>query len=786
MISLISLFQEDCWTSDIMEVNQEPLYRIIRLYGIVQGVGFRPFVSRAAAAFGICGSVANKGSYVEVYAKGTFKELELFINELKNDPPPRSMVLKVEIIESQEFQATGFAIIESEHEEGDIFVSPDIAICPECQKELFDQNDRRYLHPFINCTACGPRLTILDAMPYDRERTSMKEFPMCPECHREYHSPETRRYDAQPVCCNECGPELYLVGRQERGRAALETTRAGLMQGKIVAVKGIGGFHLCCDARNPEAVRRLRELKHRPAKPFALMMRDMEVVRENCCLPEACEALIDSWQKPIVLLKRKESSTLVDVIAPGNPAIGVMLPYAPLHHLLFTFDDGVQMSDTLVCTSGNLSGAPICRNDEEALEQISGFCDIILSHDRRIRLRADDSVIDLFEGKPYMIRRSRGYAPLPFRLSGNFKGQVLGIGGELKNTFCPAKDELFYHSAYLGDLADLRTVKALEESVARMNSLLEITPRLIGCDLHPRYNSTAVAEKLGTPVIKIQHHFAHIASCMAENDYHTPVIGISFDGTGFGVDGTIWGGEFMKADFSGFTRLGSIAPFMQAGGDASSREGWRIAAALAGVPEDPQTLEILKSLQLDKKESEWKFQLKMIEKKLNCVKSTSSGRLFDGVSALLGICMNSSFEGEGAIKLQFAAEKYSGEKSISASDSLENSGEGLFCLGTNSLVKDLISRRVQGESQERLAWEFHARLASLITQGAVRCRELTRLECCALSGGVFQNTLLLKLCCEQLEKSGFRILRHHLVPPNDGGIALGQAAVAMYQLNIRK
>lgn len=755
----------------------------IRLYGIVQGVGFRPFVSRIAGIYHITGSVANKGSFVEIHAQGKKENIEKFLRELKDNPPPRSMVLKTDIWEREEIKEKDFSIIESFHEAGDIFVSPDIAVCPECKKELYAPGDSRYLHPFINCTACGPRLTILDAMPYDRERTSMKEFPMCPECASEYNSPESRRYDAQPVCCNECGPELYLVGRKEKGKDALQFVRRAIMEGQIVAIKGIGGFHLCCDARNSEAVSRLRILKRRPVKPFAVMMQDLETVRKNCEIPPGIEALLDGWQKPIVLLKKKSDSALPEVLAPGNPSIGVMLPYAPLHLLLFDYDDDVKMNDTLVMTSGNLSGAPICRNDEDALEQIASFCDVLLSHNRRIRLRADDSVLDLFNGEPYMIRRSRGYAPLPFRVSGGFKGEVLGMGGELKNTFCPAKDELFYPSAYLGDLADLRTVNALEESVARMDSLLEITPQLIACDLHPRYNSTAVAEKMGIPLIKVQHHYAHIAACMAENDYSSPVIGISFDGTGYGTDGTVWGGEFMKADFSGFNRLGSIAPFRQAGGDSSSREGWRIAAALAGEPDDPATLSLLNSLEMGKSEAELKFQLKMIEKQLNCISSTSSGRLFDGVSALLGICTTSTFEGEAAMKLQFAAQRYKGECAFELIGFFAENDNSFFQLDTLSLVKQLIAERLKGKDPIQLAWTFHAGLAALIAAGARRCREMCGIGTCALSGGVFQNTLLLELVIKKLEKDGFNILHHRLIPPNDGGIALGQAVIAMYQLN---
>jgi len=769
-----------------MAERSEKISRLIRLYGIVQGVGFRPFVARTAELCRITGSVANKGSYVEIRARGTEEQLASFLHHLSADPPPRSVVLETEVRDDEAREYDGFSIIESRHEPGDIFVSPDIGVCPECRKELFDSSDRRYLHPFINCTACGPRLTILDAMPYDRERTSMKVFPMCPACSSEYHDPASRRYDAQPVCCSDCGPEVYLAGRSERGAEAITLVRRALMAGRIAAVKGIGGFHLCCDARNPAAVERLRLLKHRPVKPFALMMRDLETVRKECELPSGAEELIDSWRKPIVLLPRRPDSALPDSVAPGNPFIGAMLPYAPLQLLLFTYPDGVEMTDVLVMTSGNVSGAPICRNDEEAQEQIGAFCDLILSHDRRIRLRADDSVVDFSGDRPCMVRRSRGYAPLPFRLPG-FRGQVLGIGGELKNTFCPAKDELFYPSPYLGDLADVRTVRALEESVARLDSLLEIRPELVACDLHPRYNSSALAEKLGVPVLKVQHHYAHVLSCMAENGRLDPVIGVSFDGTGYGADGTIWGGEFLRAEPGGFTRLGSTAPFAQAGGDVSSRQGWRIAASLAGAPEDPETRSLLSALIPEKKPQEWQFQLKMIEKKLNCVLSTSAGRLFDAAAALLGLCTESTFEGEGAMKLEFAALAYLREHTgepepLPLAPFAPREGE-LFRLNTTALVRRLARARLAGAGAELLAWQFHATLASFITAGVRRCREVTDLECCALTGGVFQNALLTELVSRELERAGFEVLRHREVPPNDGGIALGQALAAMYMID---
>ncbi|MCC8018125.1 MAG: Sua5/YciO/YrdC/YwlC family protein, partial [Lachnospiraceae bacterium] len=423
--------------------------RHIRVYGIVQGVGFRPFVSRIADRIGVRGSVANKGSYVEIFAAGTQEQQEAFLHVLEHEAPERSAILKIDAADCADRDFDSFDIIESERETGDIFVSPDIATCPKCRQELFDPANRRYMHPFINCTACGPRLTILDAMPYDRERTSMKEFPMCLACEYEYTHAETRRYDAQPVCCNDCGPEVYLTGSSIRGRETITAARRAIADGKIVAIKGIGGFHLCCDATNEAAVSRLRQLKHRPAKPFAVMMKNLSAVHRQCEVSEREEEVLDGHAKPIILLKKKPGNHLAPSVAPDNPNVGVMLPYAPVQMLLFTYNDGFEMpTDSFVMTSGNVSGAPICRTDEDALREIGVFCDLILSHNRKIRLRADDSVMGFYEGEPYMIRRSRGYAPLPVMMDfsadevrlddtcKSWKGQVLAVGGELKNTFC--------------------------------------------------------------------------------------------------------------------------------------------------------------------------------------------------------------------------------------------------------------------------------------------------------------------------------------------------------------
>ena len=753
---------------------------ILRVYGIVQGVGFRPFVARLAAEHGLMGSVCNKGPYVEIYLEGEESPIKLFSEELITKAPPRSAILKVDEEQTEPKGAESFEIIESAKERGAIFVSPDIATCPECKKELFDPKDRRYLHPFINCTACGPRLTILDAMPYDRERTSMKAFPMCERCAEEYNSPTSRRYDAQPVCCNDCGPEVYILGTETKGAEAITEIRRRITDGEIVAIKGIGGFHLCCDATNEKAVSLLRERKHRPVKPFAVMVRDMEAARRAVKVTAAAEEILEGPKKPILLLERQENSTIAPSAAPGNPQIGIMLPYAPVQMLLFDYPDGIKMPEAFIMTSGNPSGAPICRTDDDAREALGPLCEAVLSHDRRIRVRADDSVMDFYHEAPYMIRRSRGYAPLPVMVKG-FRGEVLALGGELKNTFCIGRDELFYPSAYVGDMSDLRTMQALRETSKRMAELLETEPSVTACDLHPRYNTTQLANELGKPVIQVQHHYAHIVSCMAENEVSEPVIGVSFDGTGYGTDGTVWGGEFLRADYHGFERLGSIEPFCQAGGDRSSKEGWRIAVnllySLSGSKE--KTIETAGRLKIASAE-QVNAQCFMADNGVNCVTSTSAGRLFDAVSAVLGIRKQVSFEGEAAMFLEYAARNGRNSKKISLPEIFER--EGRFILPTAEIFSNIVDRTFSGDEPPVLARFFHEALADEIVAGCERAREMTGITTAALSGGVFQNLLLLELVETALAEKGFRVLRHHLIPPNDGGICLGQAVYAMAQI----
>ena len=772
-------------------MNKEEITWRIRVYGIVQGVGFRPTVSRHAMTHGIRGTVCNKGPYVEIFAQGAKEQIDGFLNELKEHPPKRAAILKIntkDITAETAVHFEAFDIIESEKTKGEIFVSPDIAICEECKEEMFDPKNRRYLHPFINCTCCGPRLTILDSLPYDRERTSMKEFPMCPDCAKEYFDEKTRRYDAQPVCCNECGPEVYLIGRSERGREASTYTRRMISEGKIVAIKGIGGFHLCCDATNEKAVERLRTLKKRPAKPFAVMAKDEAAVKRECVVTPEQEEILTGHQKPILLLDRKNSGRLAASVAPGNPKVGVMLPYAPVQLLIFQYDDGIKMPDLLVMTSGNTSGAPICREDEEAVAELSHLCDAMLSHNRKIRIRADDTVMDFYKNEPYMIRRSRGYAPLPFMTSTDWKGQVLAVGGELKNTFCIGVDSRFYPSPYVGDLEDLRTVKALQETIHRFQTLLEVKPQVVVCDMHPKYNSTVVAKELGYPMLQVQHHYVHILSCMTENDCHDPVIGVAFDGTGYGTDGTIWGGEILLADYEKFTRFGSITPFLQIGGDASAKEGWRIAVSMIyGYTKDRELAwKIIEKLGLCN-EQESKVQFTMADRKINAVISTSVGRLFDAVSAILGIRRQSSFEGEASMALEFAAEAYEQQNIIQGRDEkpdrLVYEKEERFILNTRMLVQQIVEEKMQGADSGRLAYLFHQVLAEQITAACIEARSNSGRKKVALSGGVFQNRLLLRLTEEQLEQEGFEVLRHHMIPPNDGGIAIGQAAYGMWRLN---
>lgn len=780
----------------------------IKIYGIVQGVGFRPAAVRMAEIAGVTGTVSNSGSCVDIIAEGTRESIFEFQNLLSKNAPDRALVLKTDVMEIKDDRHyCNFSIVESTESNDEIFISPDIAICPECVRELKDPNNRRYHHPFINCTSCGPRLTILESVPYDRVRTSMGKFEMCDKCKHEYNDPEDRRYDAQPVCCNSCGPYYYVLNSDgthgKKDRDAIIAARLVINNGGIAAVKGIGGFHLICDASNDAAVMLIRTRKSRPGKPFAVMMRDVNAVKKRCLVSPEEERILTGPEKPILLLKLKDNTDISQFVAPDNPYIGVMLPYAPIQFLLFDYDDDLQLSDTFVMTSANMSGAPICIDDDEAAS-LYNFSDIVLSHNREIKIRCDDSLMDTVDGRPYMIRRSRGYAPLPIILSDRKvpDKKVLATGGELKNTFCLAEESYYYLSPHVGDLTDIRCAKILRSSIDHFSDLFQFIPELIVTDLHPRYNSSLTAFKIADElkkhgknvnVLMVQHHYAHIVSCMAENDYSSPVIGIAFDGTGMGPDNTIWGGEILLADYCGFRRIGCISPFQHIGGDQASKEGWRIAASLICDIYDELGYSSPEQLMTDLElcsESEAKALSVMHKKHINSVMSTSAGRIFDAVSAILGIRLKSGFEGEAAQQLSFHAKKflendpdYSYNTIHECRDAvLHGISDDHFTIDVKSIVKDIIVGRLEGTDIDQLAFLFHKKLAGKTVEAVMSLKELdsTLPDTAALSGGCFQNKILLNLVRSGLENKGMKVLWHSLVPPNDGGISLGQAVIGMH------
>lgn len=769
----------------------------ICVYGVVQGIGFRPFISRLASEYSLKGIVANKGAYVEIYVQGTEDKLIAFRNDLENKRPIRSIISTIteENIEMNMFR--DFQIVSSSNESGDVYISPDIAICDDCKRELYDPNNHRYQHPFINCTLCGPRLTILDGVPYDRKKTSMKSFSMCENCLEEYQSSSNRRYHAQPVCCNNCGPKIYaIIGCKKKvkkieGNKSISITREIIANGGIAAIKGIGGFHLCCDANNNATIERLRKKKNRITKPFAVMARDIDSAREIAIIPSKIEKILDSPEKPIVLLQKKNETMLSKYVAPGNNKIGLMLPYAPIQLLLFKYNDNLKhFPNVLVMTSANLSGSPLCTTDEEVIQELGDICDVFLSNDREIRIQVDDSVINIYQNTPYMVRRSRGFVPLPIQITSNLKGTVLAIGGQLKNTICLGKDQLYYPSMHIGEMGNVKTAITWQKTVRKMKELLNISPQIIACDLHPGYFTKELLKEFEIELYPVQHHFAHILSCMAENNYDGQVIGVAFDGTGYGTDKTIWGGEFLEVTYSNFQRKGSIVPFVQVGGEAAVKEGYRIALSIIESLYPNNAAEIVHKLGLCDEALRSVYQ-KMQHQNINCVKSTSMGRLFDAASAILGIKKSSSFEGESAIALQVAGEKCLGNTEFDfhlGNRIYLNDSDERFWIATDHLMRILIEEKIRGHySIEQLAYLFHNEIATLVVEGCKKIRDDSGINVCALSGGVFQNLLLLSLCEEKLTKENFKVLKHKWIPSNDGGISLGQAVAAMAHLsNIEK
>jgi hydrogenase maturation protein HypF len=754
--------------------------RAIAVSGIVQGVGFRPFVHGLASDLQLSGFVVNTPAGVLIEVEGERLALERFERALTATPPPRARVLELAARDLAPRGDAGFRIQPSTLDEpSNIFISPDTATCELCLAELTDPSDRRYRYPFINCTACGPRLTIITGSPYDRAQTTMAAFEMCAACRAEYDDPRSRRFHAEAIACAVCGPRLAALDARGRPLAtdSIDAAAAALAAGQIVALKGLGGFHLACDATNGLAVRELRRRKHRDDKPFALMVRDVTTAGRFCALDAREADALTSPERPIVLLHRAvEMAEIVDAaVAPGMNTLGVMLPYTPLHHLLMTAIDG----RPLIMTSGNRSDEPIATQNDEAVERLSGIADLFLVHDRSIHVRCDDSVVHVVSGAPAPVRRSRGSAPAPVRLPFECPGSILAVGGQLKNTFAFGRGRDAFVSHHVGDLDDWLARQAYERDLALYAEALRVTPLVIAHDLHPDYVSTEIARRWPADQhVAVQHHHAHVASCMAEHLLTGPVIGVAWDGTGLGVDGAIWGGEFFVGDYLQMERVGHLRYVPLPGGDRAIREPWRMALAhltdAGGVtpwPGDEIPVTTRKAI------------VTMIERGINTPRTSSAGRLFDAAASLCGLCHVASFEGQAAMCLESIAE--------SSDDPLVypfaiDENNGAMTVDTRPLIRAVADDCGAGIAAMDVARRFHRSLAAIIAAVCVRTRDRTGLRRVALSGGVFLNRLLSGDVRSALTARGFDVYEHRVVPPGDGGLSLGQLAVAAARVGAKE
>ena len=742
----------------------------VRVEGIVQGVGFRPFVHQLASRLGLSGLVGNDAGGVFAEVEGAPRAVEAFVRALTLEAPPLAVVDRVTTRPLPVLGEDGFAIAPSvPGGERTALVSADSATCADCLRELRDPADRRHRYPFVNCTNCGPRCTIVRDVPYDRPNTTMASFAMCADCAREYHDPADRRFHAQPVCCPACGPSLRLLGRD--GQAVdgepLAAAAGLLLAGRVVAVKGLGGYHLAADADSQAAVAALRARKHREDKPFAVMAADLDAAGRLCLVDPAEAALLASPRRPIVLLRRRQGAPLAPSVAPGNRFLGVLLPYTPLHHLLLD-----EVARPLVLTSGNVSDEPIAYVDAEVLERLGGIADAFLLHDRPVHVRTDDSVVRAFRGRELPLRRSRGYAPQPLALPWAFPRQVLACGAELKSTFCLAKGRHAFVSHHIGDLENYETLRAYTEGVAHFQRLFEVAPEVVVHDLHPEYLSTKYAlERQGVELVGVQHHHAHVAACLADNGEQGPVIGVGFDGLGYGPDGTIWGGELLVADLAGFERAGHLETVPLPGGAAAIREPWRMAAAYldAAYPDGPPGGLAVAARNSDR----WERVLAVARAGVRSPPTSSAGRLFDAVAAILGVRDQVNYEGQAAIELEQLA-----DPAEAGTYRAGISGSRPLRVRATDLVRAVVDDLLAGVGPAAVAGRFHNGVALAVVEAAQVLREQTRLDTVALSGGVFQNLLLLDRTVTWLEERGFRVLTHSRVPPNDAGISLGQAAVA--------
>lgn len=753
----------------------------VRVLGIVQGVGFRPFVHRLARRHAVAGSVLNYAGGVDIEIEGPATVLRQFVRDLQDERPP---IAVIESIITEKLPVAGdrdFHIRPSrDAESGPILISPDVGMCPECEGELLDPSDHRYRHPFINCTNCGPRYTIIRAMPYDRPNTSMAVFPMCDVCHQEYNDIDNRRFHAQPVACPKCGPRLSYRQAEDalaQGEQALAAAVRALQAGQIVAVKGLGGFHLACDATNDDSVRLLRARKGRDEKPFAIMAPSIEAIRTFCHVPGYALDALQGPRKPICLLPKLPQNQIAPSVAPDSACFGVMLPYTPLHRLLL--EDGRFVA--LVMTSGNLSEEPLAISNEEAFRRLAKVADGFLYHDREILVGCDDSVVRPTQAGTVLMRRARGFAPFPIRLPTS-QPQVLALGGHLKNTICLTKDDYAFPSQHLGDLQDAQTLRFMERTVDHLTSALRISPEAIACDLHPDYLSTRHAEELaatrGLPLVRVQHHHAHVVSLMAEQGVTAPIVGITCDGTGLGDDGTVWGCEVLVADAREYTRKAHLAYVPLPGGDRAIREPWRMGAVylyLAFGPQFADDLNIEFCRKLDR--GAWRLLRTMIDRGTNAPQASSAGRLFDAVAAILGLQWVCTYEGQAAMRLEAAAAT---TDRAYLHDIRE--ADGIWVMDPLPMIRQIVDDLKKGRSIGEISGAFHNTFVTMLQEVARRIAEDVGTQQVGLSGGTFQNERVLRGLSDGLKAAGLHPLVHNHVPCNDGGLSLGQAVVAGAQL----
>jgi hydrogenase maturation protein HypF len=760
----------------------------IRVRGIVQGVGFRPFVFQLASRFSIGGSVTNTSDGVVIKAYAPETSLNSFLTALVEQAPPLARIISIDHRPLAGPPASdAFTILPSE-DTGTVsaIIPPDIALCDDCLQELRDPADHRYRYPFINCTNCGPRFSIIETLPYDRPRTSMKRFPMCRVCTEEYENPNDRRYHAQPNACPICGPELSWQDRDGTPIATDDIITAALTairRGAVLAIRGLGGFHLCVDACSETAVALLRRRKKRPAKPLAVMVADLEAARRLCYLSDDQAAVLSSPQHPIVLITPRPRTELADNLAPQMSDIGIMLPYTPLHHLLFSH---VNCPTALVMTSGNIGGEPICTGNEEALRRLAGLVDYFLLHNRDIVTRVDDSVVKFVAGLPRLIRRSRGYVPAPILVPYELP-VIIGCGGGLKSTFSLARGNAIFPSQHIGDLFNLPSYDFYQESVANLKRLLAIEPVAACCDLHPDYLSSHFARDLGLPLYRIQHHHAHAVAVMAEHALTNPVLAVILDGTGYGSDGTIWGGELFRADLNSFSRLGSLEPLPLPGGDAASSEPWRMAMASLYRCYGEQAGEspLLAVIDADRR----RVVLQMLESGFNTPLTSSCGRLFDAIAALLGLQMVSSFEGEAAMRLEACARQALSNRWHDhllvlhghPDDLSYRENEQRWEIISSEFVKRMIDDLGGGSNRFDAALRFHSWLITRISHLVEKLAGRTGITDIVLSGGCLQNGLLLDGLLFVLSQHGFSVFSGAQIPSNDGGISVGQAVIGGLQ-----